>query len=118
MDNSYQDEYEKAFIEAVSIGSGMVIIAHPSRVEFIAFAKRCGFTVLSQEQVLTEENSIKGNSFDTLIVDDITLCIKDWTYPIYKAEPFVHDKPVKKIPIKQAPRQSFRQSMRSVNRNR
>lgn len=64
-----------------------------------------------------ELHEITGSSVDLVIVDDIQdiePCRSDYAW-----EPVPLPKPSKqKLNIKQAPRQSFRQSMRSVNRNR
>jgi hypothetical protein len=94
----------------------IVIIAHTLQEAFITYAKGLGYDVVIQDKL---PNTISGNRINKIIVDDFYEVL---TSPIaidtihYGDN---HAKPPKNIfSNKQANRQSFRQSMRSVNRNR
>lgn len=97
---------EGIHVEEIDINSDLsgkqVIIAHPENESLTQYAENNNLMVLLQTKLP--------------LWDIHESCQPECWYDIdYKV---THEPAPRKIVIKQAPRQSFRQSMRSVNRNR
>lgn len=103
----------------------VIMIAHSDQTGFIEFCKNAGLDVITRvelsppkQEVLDNIEHVARYSAKTCMAEALlSYCIEPCAYEI--PHEVHHDPAPKKIPIKQARvRQSFRQSMRSVNRNR
>lgn len=130
--------YQRAFIDAVKNGTGVVMVHTDDGVIMdietvdmsgwnpdVVIVDSCTSLIDMEIGTIDHFRIIRDTARTTckphMLAQALIASMKQWAVEpeaYYERQEVWHEPAPKKIPFKQAPRQSFRQSMRSVNRNR